>query len=753
MKRVYLTALACAIAPMAQAAMIGATYLEYDELGRPIKVSGNNGQSIRYIYDANGNITSVTDAQGRQSSIQYDALDRPNVVTNAENKSTTIVHDGNDAVIQVTDPRGLSTHYARDGFEQPWSQSSPDTGSTTFEYDEAGLRTKLKRNDGSELSFSYDGLGRLISQAGGGETRVYGYDWCGHGIGRLCGAEGQGSIYFGYKSDGRLAVTRELWGGHDDWMLYDYDGYGRLSGVNYGGAYANYSYTSGQLSHVYLYDGTTNHPIATNIVHRPYGGIEGWTYGNGLTRRYNYDLDGRITGISVGDAHSVLQSLTYAYNTSNEITAITNGIDASMNQNFGYDLVSRLTSVTSSKNESITYDNNGNRTLTNWIAPIYNVVDSASNRINSDYNGVPGAGISYTHDARGNRSSQSWSGSTATFSYDPFNRLRSLARTADTTYLSPGYVMTTYPAGTTTYSVNALDQRVAKSGPLGTHRFVYGGTGNKLLSEYTGGAWHRYIWLGDEPIALQRNNQLYFIHTDHLSRPEIVSDSTKVVQWRAKNYHSDRGIVLDNIGGLNLGFSGQYYDAESGLWHNGFRDYDSRLGRYLQSDPVGISGGINTYAYVAGNPISAVDPTGLLDVRARKILGGEHRGQIVFKVTFYNMATGALRDGKSAAISALPKGAKRVAKPFDGALTYLDGEPAGVSSIPLSRIDKRQECDAFDDEAKDIYEDMFGLWDAADTITADQLVRFIHAVNKANPNLRYDAGLMITDAINGAAFE
>ena len=97
--------------------------------------------------------------------------------------------------------------------------------------------------------------------------------------------------------------------------------------------------------------------------------------------------------------------------------------------------------------------------------------------------------------------------------------------------------------------------------------------------------------------------------SDHLSAP------VTLLNGQAESWTQARtpfGVdTLSNGHLFNIGFPGQYYDGESGLKQNYFRDYDPTTGRYIQRDPIGLAGGMNTYAYVGGNPVNYVDPLGL----------------------------------------------------------------------------------------------------------------------------------------------
>jgi RHS repeat-associated protein len=122
--------------------------------------------------------------------------------------------------------------------------------------------------------------------------------------------------------------------------------------------------------------------------------------------------------------------------------------------------------------------------------------------------------------------------------------------------------------------------------------------------------------------------QIYYIHLDHLNTPRLIADGTGVTVWiwyQAEPFGTNPGD--ENRGGLGAfefpsRFPGQYYDLETGVHHNYFRDYEPHIGRYIESDPIGLRGGLNTYAYVGTDPLSWIDPTGLAVLICQRPLGG-----------------------------------------------------------------------------------------------------------------------------------
>ncbi len=108
---------------------------------------------------------------------------------------------------------------------------------------------------------------------------------------------------------------------------------------------------------------------------------------------------------------------------------------------------------------------------------------------------------------------------------------------------------------------------------------------------------------------------MYYIHTDHLNTPRRISDNQIV--WRLDNDPFGRHTANEDPDGdsqlfsFSLRYPGQYYDEETGLHYNYYRDYDPSTGRYIQSDLIGLDGGLNTYGYAGGNPISNCDAYGL----------------------------------------------------------------------------------------------------------------------------------------------
>jgi RHS repeat-associated protein len=115
----------------------------------------------------------------------------------------------------------------------------------------------------------------------------------------------------------------------------------------------------------------------------------------------------------------------------------------------------------------------------------------------------------------------------------------------------------------------------------------------------------------------ESTSRIRFIHGDHLGTPQFVTDVEGRVVWSASYQPFGKADVDQDPDGdgktyaLPLRFPGQYHDGESGLHYNYFRTYDPALGRYLESDPIGMDGGLNTFLYAGANPTKHFDPLGL----------------------------------------------------------------------------------------------------------------------------------------------
>ncbi|GAC1371867.1 MAG: hypothetical protein NVS3B3_01650 [Aquirhabdus sp.] len=587
----------------------------FDTLGRVQQNIGNNGQSTTYAYDNFDNLTGTSDALARHTNSGYDALNHKTSDLDALGGTTRYSYNTLDQLLTITDARQNTTTYQPNAFGENVQETSPDTGITTRTYTNGRLATVVDSRSITH-SYSYDNLGRVLTRVDGtgtGQlTTTYGYDAGTYGKGYLTsittstiGTNGSSSTTTttNYVRDSLGNISQKsisVLGGQALPVQYQYLSDNQISDAMLpSGHRITYHYTAGKVTSVTSDTGT----LVSNVQYGPTG-VVSWTWGTGSdTNVFSTDSDGRLTGVT---STGVL-GRSYAYDTGNRILSINDILAGIGTQNFSHDNLDRLIQQ-NMNNQTLgySYDLNSNRTskaITAQGATTQTnyVIQGSTNRIDSTTTGNNGA-LTSTYLPTG----QLVSDGVRTYSYD--NAGRSSTISQNSISMSNLY--------------DGLGQRVRKSSSNVPTNFMYDEQGH-LIGEYdqNNAMVREYIWLGDRIIGMYSKdapNILLRVHTDHLGTPRAVTmedGSNRRVLWRFE------GDAFGDVQPTNptsaaftmpLRMAGQYYDSEVGISYNYFRDYDPATGRYVESDPIGLQGGLNTYGYVGGSPLRSVDPKGLV---------------------------------------------------------------------------------------------------------------------------------------------
>jgi RHS repeat-associated protein len=569
-------------------------------------------------------------------------------------------------------------------------------------------------------------LGHLTAQAA--QTPIaFRYDLEPNSIGKLSEiTDGSGVTRYSHDIYGHITTKRQsLTNGLVQQVNYDYS--------PKTGLLSRTTYPDGSvLGHGY--DGT-GPPLVSNITWNPMGQPLSWTWAftsTGLSANRVYNTAARLTATEfssyVYDAAGRITSLSQILYQPGDADPTRSTIASAIRRwNVGYDATGRITAFnaggSASDTTSFRYDLNGNRltserTLDGQTTTRNYSVEANANRITgfTQSRGGVTTSVSYRYNTNGDMTSDGLK----TYTYDAQRRLSAV--TTGASDASP----------TTRYAHNALGQRVFKTealyppaegdeadagffqsltafftklwGPsagdaekLG-FAFVYDEGGNLIAETGTGGASSagstQHIYLptatGPMPIAAVINGSVHAVHSDHLNTPRMLTDSRGQVvwQWAYSSFGDEQpttaanrfavpgtGAVIGTPVVFNLRYPGQVADAESGLFYNYFRSLDPRTGRYTQPDPIGWAGGPNPFLYADANPLSFVDPDGLLFMST---LGSVQRGTSLSDAATYGapgnaaLASGLLGSAGGAAAAA-------------GAMCYARLPAPGKRAIGLLR--------------------------------------------------------------------
>ncbi|WP_332459920.1 RHS repeat-associated core domain-containing protein, partial [Xanthomonas citri] len=591
----------------------------YNQLGQLKTQATAASDPTDFAYDANGNATTVTDALATATQSEYDPLNRLSRTLQdvaGIKADTKFEYDALDNLTKVTDPKGLDTTYDYNGFGELVKLTSPDTGVTRYTYDSAGNRATQTDARGNTTAYSYDALNRLtkVTYPTSSLDVTYTYDVtqtaCTSGetfsIGRLTKMQDGGAItQYCYNRFGDLARKVQTSNGKALVLRYDYTVGGQLRRMTYpDGAVVDYVRNAqGQTTQIGVTPaGGSRQVLLDNASYYPFGPAAGWTYGNGRTLARQYDLDYRPQAIQ--DTRPGGLDVGFGFDPAGNLTALTPAGNPAPEIGLGYDALGRLTALKDGRTGTLidgySVDATGNR-----LSAKVGTATQAYTYPADSHRLTAVAGVARTYDATGNTTAIG--GTARQYTYDTSGRMTQARRAG---------------AVTMNYRYNGKGEQVRRF--LGTtNTYTLFDEAGHWLGDYdsNGAPKQQAIWLDDLPVGLLANaSKLHYIEPDHLGSPRVVIDPTRDVAvwtWSLKGEAFGNTAPNQDPDGdgaavvLDMRFPGQRFDAASGLNQNYFRDYDPAAGRYGQSDPIGLGGGVSTYGYVYGSPLNSTDPLGL----------------------------------------------------------------------------------------------------------------------------------------------